>query len=663
MTLKNLVISSLSAILVAGLSLNPSPVFATTDNINIYAELPRTSSVRISPSGRYIAMLSPYKGKKGVFIYDLVDPTVNTRVIPTPKSSLIKYVDWASDKHILMRSETESSANRTDLRGFAVQYSRWYATNIETRKTVLLMDDRIKKNDKLYTVISGGTLTHRLPNDPDHVLMNFPYYTSTFMDGYWKVNLDSGKSRIAKNLPQDTDRAIFSQDGFTLLAREQYDTTHGKLRVYSGDYPDETLVLEESFPTNSNRTTFLRTVSAGKLVIQTEGSSGFDLYTIDPGTKAKGEFDYNVNIPRGYELSPLFAQYTRDLIGVSYTDDLNREAYFAEPYRSWHRRTQKALKGQNVRILSHTQDNKSVTIFAEGKGKPGEYYLFEPELGSISPLGGTYPELDVQSVAKTVRVDYKARDGLDIPAYLTLPPGKTENSKDMSLVVMPHGGPIGVRDDASFDFWAQYLAAQGYAVLKPQFRGSGGFGYTLQKSGDGEFGDAMLLDTIDGVNHLINQGTINEDRICVTGASYGGYQALALPMVEPDMFKCAIAVNGVADIEDMLKYVKKYAGAESGSMRFWHRVMGMEEGGMDRLRAQSPSNNVEKIKAEIILIHGEDDTTVPIQQTKAMAKALKKAGRSDDIIMLKDDDHNLSLASSRMKLLEASDELFAKHLK
>lgn len=228
---------------------------------------------------------------------------------------------------------------------------------------------------------------------------------------------------------------------------------------------------------------------------------------------------------------------------------------------------------------------------------------------------------------------------------------------------MPHGGPI-ARDDASFDFWAQYIASRGYAVFKPQFRGSTGFSYTLESKGNGEFGEGMLNDTIDGVKKLIKDGVVDADKICATGASYGGYQALALPMIEPDMFKCALALNGVSDIPKMLDYeIARTASRESGVVKFWNRIMGMDEGGRERLSTQSPASNAEKIKAEIILMHGTDDGTVPIEQAELMAKALKKLGKNDDIILLKKDDHNLSLAESRKKLLEVSEELFDRHLK
>ncbi len=491
--------------------------------------------------------------------------------------------------------------------------------------------------------------------------MSFSENAGKFVTRHFKVHLDTGKESLQKTLTYKTGRVIRSSDGTKILAREEYDSRSGKYKIIYGEGDNEKIIYSEKFDTDKNRTTYLYTVIDEKVLLQETEKSGLSLFSIDPRTKARATFSLNANVPSGYEYGPLFDNFTNELIGIGYTDDLFKEVYSAEPYKSWHAKAKKALRGKNVTILSRTRDNSMVTLFAEGPTTAGAFYLFEPKVNKISSLGGMYPELKPSEIGKTIRVDYTARDGLKIPAYLTLPPGKSKSSGPMSMVVMPHGGPI-ARDDASFDFWAQYLASKGYVVFKPQFRGSSGFGYSYEKKGFGEFGAGMLEDTVDGVKHLIKIGVVNPDKICVTGASYGGYQALALPMIEPDMFKCAISVNGVSDIPDMLKFVAAINGNDGSSMKFWTKVIGNRYEDKDMMIAQSPADNADKIKAEILLVHGTDDMTVPLQQSEAMAKALKKTGRSKKIIELPNDDHNLSLAQSRKKLLEESEKFFSKHL-
>ena len=662
--LRTVTIAALSAFSTGAIGFVKSTDIAkASPSVDIYAELARTASVRVSPDGMYVAMLSPYKGGKGVFVYSLADPNAGAKVIPTPRNSIIKSVSWGSNKHIVMQGQSRHFYPYGKLRKHAVLHYRWYATNVETNKTVMLMNDKIKEESKNYQVVGGGNRAHSLPEDPNHILMSFSEYTNRPVRRYWKVNLDTGKTRMTKTMPITTETVIRSKDGTKILARSAYKEKSGKFSVYSGEYPNEKEIYTQMFDPDENPTTFLHTLSDGKLILSKDDSNEFDFFTVDLNTGEKGIFTVNASIPSGYTYGPIFDPYSRELIGATYTDDLDREVFFAEPFKSWHKKAGKALKGQNVNILSWTEDRSKVTIFGEGKDNAGTYYLFEPKLGQISSLGGTYPELKPQDIGRTTREDFTARDGSKIPAYLTLPPGKTKASGPIPLVVLAHGGPI-ARDDASFDFWAQHIASQGYAVFKPQFRGSTGFTYSHQKKGDGQFGEGMLHDTVDGVKHLIKAGIVDADKICVTGASYGGYQALALPMIEPEMFKCALSLNGVSDIPKMLEYSAALSGSrESSTVKFWHRIMGMDSGGIERLSKQSPADNPETIKAEIILMHGTDDGTVPIEQAELMAKALKKIGRSDDIILLKKDDHNLSLPQSRKKLLQESEKLFAKHLR
>jgi len=173
----------------------------------------------------------------------------------------------------------------------------------------------------------------------------------------------------------------------------------------------------------------------------------------------------------------------------------------------------------------------------------------------------------------------------------------------------------------------------------------------------------MLTDTVDGVNKLIADGIVNKDKICVTGGSYGGYQAFALPMIEPDMFKCALAVNGVSDINAIMEYEIDRGGPNGGPIKFWNRVIGDFYDDKDKIATQSPANRINEIKAEIVIVHGEDDMTVPYEQAEIMSKALKKAGRDDDIIILEEDDHFMRHKKSREAVLKESKKLFAKHLK
>lgn len=661
--------------------------YASPPDLEIYAELPRTWSVRVSPGGERLAMLGPYKKHRGIFIYDLNAPNAKPKVIPTPKGSIVKTISWGSDDHILYLA-TFNRAGQGKMRKFGSRFSRWVSTNVESGKSVIMLDERIDSGGEFSSGrrASGGFYMSRLEKDPKNVLMGWGEYSGKPYFRQFKVNLDTGKGRIARSMDIKTQGVALSPDGELVLARSEYDRRSKVYKVFANtdllsrsvyneitkEYTvtkakgsGEKEIFSRKFDKDTNPTISLVQVihGEGKVLLYEDELETPRFFTVDVLTGAQENYSLGVNTPSGYDYSLISDQHTDDLVGVSYTDDYAQVIYTAEPYKSWHRKLKKAFPGKRARILSRTKDDSMVSVFVSGDTDPGSYYLYEPKAGRMSPLGSMYPELQPSQIGRTERVNYTARDGLSIPGYITYPPGKSRANGPMPLVALPHGGPVGPRDDAEFDWWAQFIASRGYVVFKPQFRGSGGFGYAHREKGYGEFGSGMLYDTVDGINYLIDNGIVDRNKICVTGGSYGGFQSLSLPMIEPDMFKCAISVNGVSDVVAMLKFVSASTGSQqSGSIKFWNRVIGDYHNDRDKMRDMSAAPNVEKIKAEILVVHGEDDLTVPYEQSALMAKALKKIGQSDSIIELPDDDHSLSLSDSRRKLFKLSEELFAKHL-
>jgi|GEM_PF-888668 len=663
-------ISLFAAAMATGFTLTTSLNAEAAQPLEVYAELPKTASVRVSPDGKRLAMLSPYKGSKAIFVYDLLNLGAKVKVIPTPKDARVKAISWGGPENVIFFS-SYNTRGIGKMRKYGFRFGRWASTNVVTGKSIIWLEDETKTNTGVRQTRkmdgngsrafgSNGSPVNLLPNDDKHILVRF----SKGGPRLWKVNLDTGKGEMTRILPDRTDSVIFDPSGENLVARSSFNFLSNTVQAFAISGGKENKVYERKFDKDVNPTVSLVSVlpENGKLLFVEGEQEELTLFTVDPVSGEQAPYRLNVNVPGGYEYGPILDPHTREIIGVGYTDDLSNQIYFKEPYQGWNRKLKKALKGKNVSILSWTRDHSMVTVYAEGKRDAGEYFLYEPKAGALSTLGKRYPALGVADVSETKRADFVARDGEKIPAYLTLPPGKTKADGPFPLIALPHGGPI-ARDDASFDFWAQYLTSRGYAVFKPQFRGSTGFGYSYTEKGYGEFGGGMVTDTIDGVRHLIKTGVADKDRMCVTGASYGGYQALALPMVEPDMFKCALSVNGVSHIKRILEYESARSGSQnSPTVRFWNRVIGDYHSDRDKMKRQSPAQNIEKIKAEIVLVHGEDDLTVPFEQSKIMAKALKSIGQSDDLIVLPNDDHNLSWGQSRKTMLEASDALFEKHL-
>ena len=228
----------------------------------------------------------------------------------------------------------------------------------------------------------------------------------------------------------------------------------------------------------------------------------------------------------------------------------------------------------------------------------------------------------------------------------------------MPLVVLPHGGPAS-RDLPNFDWWAQAIASRGYAVLQVNFRGSDGFGSEFERAGYGEWGRKMQTDLSDGVRYLAAQGTIDPKRVCITGASYGGYAAMAGPTLDRGVYRCAVAVAGVSDLGRMIAHAS-YAQGRS-AFRYWKRFMGAESASDPKLDEISPAKLAARSDAPILLIHGVDDTVVPYEQSQIMADALRKAGKPVAFVTMKGEDHWLSKGATRLEMLTATVAFLEMH--
>ena len=221
-------------------------------------------------------------------------------------------------------------------------------------------------------------------------------------------------------------------------------------------------------------------------------------------------------------------------------------------------------------------------------------------------------------------------------------------------MVLPHGGPE-ERDYPGFDWWAQAYASRGYAVFQPNFRGSGDYGVELRNAGFGEWGRKMQTDISDGIAELAKRGVVDPKRACIVGGSYGGYAALAGVTVQHGLYRCAVSVAGISDLAGMLVYQHKLAaGPTSAALRYWRAFMGVDNSSDNRLAAISPAALADKADAPILLIHGKDDTVVPIDQSETMESALKRAGKPVELVEMKNEDHWLSREETRIEMLKAA---------
>jgi dipeptidyl aminopeptidase/acylaminoacyl peptidase len=291
-------------------------------------------------------------------------------------------------------------------------------------------------------------------------------------------------------------------------------------------------------------------------------------------------------------------------------------------------------------------------IFTDGANDPGTFWFVSSATHRADPIAYPYPKIKSTDVGPIRKIGYAAADGMALDGILSLPPGR--DAKSLPLVALPHGGPLDVSDDVHFDWWAQAFASRGYAVFQPNFRGSGGHTVEYRKAGYGEWGRKMLSDIADGVAELGRQGVVDPKRVSIVGASYGGYAALAGVTLQQGLYRCAVSVSGPANIANFMDWQAKRHGLDSESLRYFRKLTGADHAAGSFLHDISPSQFAKRADAPIMLIHGKDDTGVPIEQSREMAAALKGAGKIVQFVELEKEDHFLSRDVTRTAMLNAA---------
>ncbi len=478
----------------------------------------------------------------------------------------------------------------------------------------------------------GTFLAAELPNDPEHVVVSARNVNNGAEDLY-TVNVVTGEGEELetgtgtwtgasryKRYVYTTDWAI-TANGFAYL-RVDFDegslveTVYG--RPEGGDWERlrSYAIVEGQRPV-----VFGGMASASTVLAVDRGSADrralweYDLRTGKPLRQI-------MTPPAGEATSPIFDSFTGELVGLTYMNNgVLRSAYSNASLKSAQAALDEAFPEYAFRqIVAHTRDKGLMVVRTEGPSQPPVWHLFDVRNMELATIATT-PGLTASTLGAVETIVYPSSDGRQITAYLTLPPGGKKSG--LPLIVMPHGGPE-AQDDLGFEGWRQFLATRGYAVLQPQFRGSDGFGAAHEKAAHGAWGTLVQDDVSSGIQMLVTKGVIDANRMCIFGWSYGGYMALAGAALSPDLYKCAIAGAGVSDLNAMMAWTAEWTGgSDSTSYKYWQARMGDR----DTRTAASPANFAANVKIPVMLIHGEDDWVVPIEQSEIMEAALKKAGK------------------------------------
>lgn len=613
----------------------PSSAYGTAD----FFTGQKTRAVVLSPSGARIAIMEQLGTRdepRGVIdVLNAADPEGQRRRIELGKLT-VEALEWANDRRLLARVAVKQvipgrkpPGSNLVGPGRTVTSRRIISLDHETSDPVVLFEG---ERQRLRYSLDLGRVIDILPDDPDHVLM-----TAWEMDGVMglhRMNINDGK---AERLERGNTATIGWQthNGVAVLrrdinARGTVETVHARApgetewrfvrRNRIVDAPDFSWVGGGGAP----NTVLVSARAEGEDV---ETIREMNLHTLAFGAPIQPRADRDVL----YGLMDARNRY----VGAAYYGDRLEYDFAEEGLAAHHRAMNRFFEDDcDVHLSQISDDRNRFIAYVEGPREPGAWYLYDKVARSMTNLGSRYA-LDFERLGGCELLSVSTRDGDTIEAYLTAPPGAAPGP----LVVIAHGGPE-ARDQRSFDRQVQVLAAQGWWVLQPNFRGSGGYGLAFAQKGWRRWGERMQEDVEDAVAQVVRDKGLDGGRVAIMGTSYGGYAALMGAVRRPDLYKAAISICGVTDLSDMLAWERRDDDTPTKEIYgFWKKRIGDPDTDGAMLEAASPRRRAADISCPVLLVHGVDDEIVPVIQSRIMNSALRGARKAVDYVEVPDAGH------------------------
>ena len=614
----------------------PAPVEA-------YAALPAVEAVSVSPDGATLAYIRRSPDGDAVIAQARTGEALVTIDV---SDRVARGVFWASPDHVVIESTVQEKLAYTS----AVQdYVQLDIVNVRTRRVARAL----RSADKAILTASFGPATvGTWRGQPVMFLRTITVENSAYTYDVYRVDLDDGRGRLHQTGAEDTSGYVIRPDG-EIVARTTYDDVTGVWRLLArrgGNWAE--LMSRRSLLDRPALLGFGRSDDTVLLSEDREDGPVLVEISLADGSEVMQHDNSGAD--------SIVRDGAGRMVGIA-RQGLTRSYSLFDPAHqaNWDRLVQ-GLAGREL-FLTDGDDDLSVMVFrAEGAGEPGATYLFDAERQSVNLIAREYPALAPGDVAEVSAVRYTAGDGMELIGYLTKPGGR--EPRGLPLIVLPHGGPA-ARDKAGFDWWSQALASRGYAVFQPQFRGSDGFGQTLLEAGYGEWGRKMQSDLSDGVKYLADAGMIDPSRVCIVGASYGGYAALAGMTLDKDVYRCAVSVAGVSDLPEFLAVERRQGGRSrfNEGLRFWQRFMGVTSDTDPSLAERSPARLASQIEGPVLLIHGRADTVVPFEQSEIMEAAMRQARKDVELVALDGEDHYMTFPATRLRMLTETIDFLEEH--
>ncbi len=607
----------------------PSPVA-------VLGQLPSVEMIEISPTSKYIAFVCTNGDKRTISVYGVAEKAIVYGVRVSEQK--LRGIEWVDDEHLIV--EVSMTAAPIGLSGGKREWYLGQSINIKTHK-VVPFNFEVKDKETMNVLVSPVTV-RRVQGSLVAFAEGLYLAGDEYIDGLFRIDPETGRTKLIAESNGGSPTWLIDADGVVRAVLE-YDGARKKwtLKVRK----DNRLSTVATGEAGIDRPQLLGVTEDAGVGVITYIEDGIPVYKRLSLTDGKLLDDFK---PADGMENLITERLSPRIIGGH--NATSESTTFFDPalqneWTSMHR----AIPGAVFDWVSNSDDYRRWIMRVMSPTDGYGYHLFDLDARRGVKLMDIYDGLT--TIAEPREFAYKAQDGLTIPAILTLPPDR--EPKNLPLVVLPHGGPQ-ERDTVDFDWWVEALALQGYAVLQPNFRGST-VSLAHVRAGHGEWGKKMQTDLSDGVRDLVRQGRVDPKRVCIVGASYGGYAAMAGPTLDPGVYRCAVAVAGISDLGRFLDWVTaEHGGYSNSAERYWSRFTGAKGADDPHLRDISPVHHVANATVPVLLIHGKDDTVVPFDQSEVMRDALKKAGKPVEFVTLKGEDHWLSTSSTRRQMLEAT---------
>jgi dipeptidyl aminopeptidase/acylaminoacyl peptidase len=625
-----------------------------------FYRLPQYAGVKLSPNGQLLAAVVPFKGRRNLAVVDLTARSVH--VVTSMDDRDVRQFWWVNNTRLAFDVIDLQRASGEQIIGTGL-----YAVDRDGRNGRELSPPSPLTNTSLSLVFRFSAFLRSVGEEEgvetDDIIVVSNERNMRYLDAYRMDTRTGRKNLLTFQSPGDV--VFWALDRHHVPRAAIVDEDNGELSIHYRDddkSPWRRLARFHQFKNTPDAFFPVDFDFDGTLIVSARsGGDKASLYRYDLannklGERLVGHKDYDV----GGGL--IFDRAKKAMVGVVIEAERREVVWFDQQWAALQKMIDQTLP-DTINLMSRPATSPLVLVLSYSDKQPGVWYLFDPEKRNLERVVASRPWIDPKQMADRTFVRYKARDGLEIPAYLTLPPGRP--AKGLPLVVDVHGGPY-VRGHAwGFNENAQFLASRGYAVLQPDFRGSVGYGWKHNEAGWKQWGLAMQDDLNDGVQHLVKEGVVDPTRVCIFGGSYGGYAVMMGLARDPALWTCGVNVVGVTDL-DLFETAtwSDYGSDWRGSTQaFFDYTIGSRKADRERFEKTSPVRHASKIKSPVFMAYGGRDRRVPIEHGERMRSALRSAGVPHEYVVYEAEGHGFLLEKNRFDFYSRVEKFLAEQLK